>query len=137
MIANGKTAKGDWNWRTFGTGEGFTADLMTAGTLKAGLVKILGTDQFYWNADNLYIFDVNDESGSTFIAIGRYDGENYGIAYTTDGGNTFQTAIGFDGVHLTAQQVSLVSSGKVWSAPDETELLRKLSAAGVVLVENT
>lgn len=39
MIANGKTADGEWNWRTFGTGEGFTADLITAGTISADRIK--------------------------------------------------------------------------------------------------
>lgn len=38
-IANGKKSNGEWNWRTFGTGDGFTADLMTTGTLQADLIK--------------------------------------------------------------------------------------------------
>lgn len=33
-------AKGDFNWRTFGTGEGFTADLIGAGTLNADKVRV-------------------------------------------------------------------------------------------------
>src|SRR5690606_41926649 len=33
-------AKNDFNWRVFGTGDGFTADLLTAGTLNASLVRI-------------------------------------------------------------------------------------------------
>lgn len=102
MIANGKIRDGVWNWRTFGTGEGFTADLITTGALRAGMVTILGTEQFYWDANNLYIFDVADTTGGTYIAIGQYDGTNYGIGYTQDGGETFQTAIGFDGVKLSA-----------------------------------
>lgn len=35
MIANSKKADGSWNWRTFGTGEGFTADMIVAGFLSA------------------------------------------------------------------------------------------------------
>lgn len=35
-IANSKNSDGTWNWRTFGTGEGFTADLINAGTIKGG-----------------------------------------------------------------------------------------------------
>lgn len=35
-IANGTKADGSWNWRTFGTGNGFTADEITAGTIKGG-----------------------------------------------------------------------------------------------------
>ena len=37
-IANSKDEYGDWQWRTFGTGEGFTADLITAGTIDADRV---------------------------------------------------------------------------------------------------
>lgn len=38
-IANSKDpVTGEWNWRTFGTGDGFIADLITAGKLKGGKV---------------------------------------------------------------------------------------------------
>lgn len=96
MVANGKDASGNWNWRTFGTGEGFTADLITAGILRAGTITILGTDQFYWDADNIYIFDPSNPDRQ--IRIGKYDGTNYGIGYTKDNGDTWLNAIGFDGV---------------------------------------
>lgn len=39
MIANTKLPNSNWSYRTFGTGDGFTADLITAGTLDAGIVK--------------------------------------------------------------------------------------------------
>jgi len=39
-IANQKDGNGGWNWRTFGDGSGFTADLITAGIIDAGLVQI-------------------------------------------------------------------------------------------------
>lgn len=35
MIANEKTDEGKWNWRTFGTGDGFTADAIVTGFLSA------------------------------------------------------------------------------------------------------
>lgn len=35
-IANSKMSNGDWNWRTFGTGDGFTADCLTAGIINGG-----------------------------------------------------------------------------------------------------
>ncbi len=54
-IASGVKADGTWDWRTFGTGEGFTADLITTGTLLAGLITagILQdkTGENYWNLD--------------------------------------------------------------------------------------
>ena len=108
MVANGKDASGNWNWRTFGTGEGFTADLITAGILRAGTITILGTDQFYWDADNIYIFDPSDPDRQ--IRIGKYDGANYGIGYTTDNGKTWQNAIGFDGVTLSASATETINS---------------------------
>lgn len=39
-IANQKDGNGGWNWRTFGTGSGFTADEITAGKIRADLVEI-------------------------------------------------------------------------------------------------
>lgn len=38
-IASGTKADGSYDWRTFGTGEGFTADEITAGALNADLIK--------------------------------------------------------------------------------------------------
>ncbi len=54
-IASGCKADGSWDWRTFGTGNGFTADLITVGTLMGDLIKA-GTIQDktgrnYWNLD--------------------------------------------------------------------------------------
>lgn len=54
-IASGCKADGSWDWRTFGTGAGFTADLITVGTLVGDLIKA-GTIQDkagknYWNLD--------------------------------------------------------------------------------------
>lgn len=54
-IASGCKTDGSWDWRTFGTGAGFTADLITVGTLMGNLIKA-GTIQDrsgknYWNLD--------------------------------------------------------------------------------------
>lgn len=35
-IANSKKSDGTWDWRTFGTGDGFTADLINVGVLRCG-----------------------------------------------------------------------------------------------------
>lgn len=40
MIASERTSDGrDWNWRTFGTGKGFFADLIVAGTMLADRIR--------------------------------------------------------------------------------------------------
>lgn len=38
-IANSKDVWGNWNWRTFGTGEGFTADMLIAGYISAERIE--------------------------------------------------------------------------------------------------
>jgi len=108
MVANGIKPDGNWNWRTFGTGEGFTADLINAGTLQAGHIKILGTEQFYWDANNIYIYDTTTPLNQ--IRIGQYDGTNYGIGFTNDGGATWESAIGFGGAHFGAAEISALEA---------------------------
>lgn len=39
-IANSKKSNGEWDWRTFGTGDGFTADLINVGSLVCGQNRI-------------------------------------------------------------------------------------------------
>lgn len=101
QIADGKVG-GVWNWRTAGDGKGIVADQVTTGTLQANLVKILGTERFFWDASNIHIIDPDDMDRQ--IRIGMYDGSNYGIAVTQDGGVTWQHAISFDGVHFSGSE---------------------------------
>lgn len=51
-IANSKKSDGTWNFRTFGTGDGFTADLIRAGMLQGGNVR--------WNLETGYL-NIGDE----------------------------------------------------------------------------
>lgn len=86
-IANAKKSNGEWNWRTFGTGAGFTADLITAGKIVGGAnIWNLSTGdlQFkqggitaengsHWNLDSgefQTVFVLNANAGS-------YRGTNY------------------------------------------------------------
>lgn len=64
-IANKKKANGDWDWTTFGTGNGFTASVLTAGVLKGGKVRwnledgtlLIGNSpddyNLYWDGETL------------------------------------------------------------------------------------
>ena len=108
MIASGKDETGEWIWRTFGTGKGFTADEIIAGEIRTGLVRILGTDRFYWDQSNIYIIDPLNTDRQ--IRIGLYDGQRYGIGFTQDGGITWQNAIGFDGVTLSTKNITEITN---------------------------
>jgi len=73
---------------------GVNASFLGSGTLRTALVKILGTDSFYWENDAIIMVD-----GVKQIKIGQYRTGDYGIAVSTDGGVTWTTAIDFDGLH--------------------------------------
>ncbi len=45
-FANQKDGQGGWNWRTFGTGAGYTADEMNAGRIRAEFIQIGGPSSF-------------------------------------------------------------------------------------------
>ncbi|QFG05696.1 minor tail protein [Bacillus phage 035JT001] len=107
-IANSKTANGDWNWRTFGDGDGFVADEIITGTLRTDLIEILGDSYFRWNGNNLYILDPDDSQKQ--IRIGNYEGDSYGIAFTKDGGLTWNVALDHDGFHLNFSDIQGLQS---------------------------
>ena len=73
---------------------GVNANILGSGTLRTALVKILGTDKFYWENDAIVM-----EDGNKRIKIGQYRTGDYGIAVSTDNGVTWTTAIDFDGIH--------------------------------------
>ena len=73
---------------------GVNANILGSGTLRTALVKILGTDKFYWENDAIVM-----EDGNKRIKIGQYRTGDYGIAVSTDAGATWTTAIDFDGIH--------------------------------------
>lgn len=106
LLADEKDPNGEWLWRTAIDGNGIVADEITAGVLQANLIRILGTTSFYWDAGNIYIVDPSDSNKQ--IRIGQYDGENYGIGFTRDGGLTWQTAMDFNGLNVTATGFSRV-----------------------------
>lgn len=93
-----------WQWATAIDGSGIVANMITSGVLQASLVRILGTDRFYWDSSNITIIDTTDSNKQ--IRIGLYDGTNYGIGFTADGGATWQNAIGFKGLTIQAGSVT-------------------------------
>ena len=70
-IADSKKSNGDWNFRTFGTGKGFVADLLVAGTILGGNVRwnledgtfIIGKNandySMYWDGGTLHFRNVD------------------------------------------------------------------------------
>ena len=103
LLASQKVG-GAWQWRTAITGQGMVADEITTGTLRASLVTILGNANFFWDA--AAITCQNPQDPQQQIRFGLYDGTNYGIAFTNDGGQTWAQAINFTGVTATHLQAA-------------------------------
>ena len=108
LLADKKVAE-EWDWGTAVTGSGIVADMITSGTIQATLIRIFGSDMFYWDAANIHIFDPSNDLNE--IRIGKYDGTNYGIGFSRDGGLTWSSAIDFTGAHIsTAERYSSASA---------------------------
>ncbi len=112
LLAASKVA-GVWQWRTAITGNGMVADEITVGTLRTALVKIFGNDHFFWDAANIVCKNPNDTNQE--IRFGLFDGVHYGIGFTSNGGETWDTAIDFAGVNFNveglSQRINALSDG--------------------------
>ncbi len=79
-IADRKKADGSWDYKTFGTGKGFVADLITTGNLNANLIKagvLSSRDGSTWiNLEN---------SHYSFADMITWDGEEFKINFTKAG----------------------------------------------------
>lgn len=66
-IANSKKENGDWDWRTFGTGDGFVADLINAGILRLAEALTIENDDgtVSLKSDGLRI--VNGDARAAFL----------------------------------------------------------------------
>ena len=76
----------------------FVADFIASGQIKTASVEIFGDGQFYWDAANITIVDPNNRQ--RMIRLGKYDGTNYGLGFSYDGGATWQTGMDFDGIQI-------------------------------------
>ena len=96
---------------------GVNASFLGSGTLRTALVKILGTEDFYWEGDSIVMADGNKK-----IKIGQFREGEYGIAVSSDGGESWTVAIDFDGLHggggeTIIYQDSITKSATAPSAP--------------------
>lgn len=69
QIASKRTADGrDWDWRTFGTGQGFFADFIVAGTMLADRIKG-GTLELGGNHNGNGVAKVLDNNGNEIVRL--------------------------------------------------------------------
>ncbi len=78
---------------------GFVADFIASGEIQTDRVKVLGDNNFYWDNNNITI--VNPSDANKMIRLGKYDGTNYGLGFSDDGGVTWTSGVDFDGIKLS------------------------------------
>ena len=114
LIASERTADGsDWDWRTFGSGQGFSADLITAGSMVAdriqgGTLSLGGVNNVEGVAiikddDGNDIVKINSngitlDNGASIIAA---DGVCGNLQYLSGGGGAEPLGVKFDGGSIT------------------------------------
>jgi hypothetical protein len=87
---------GKWDWRTFGTGDGFIADRINTGTLYASLVKIVTDSALYLDGGGLHVVD---PEGRERVRLGEYVAGKYGLRLRNKAGDT--TILDEDGIIQT------------------------------------
>lgn len=90
-IANSKTSTGDWDWRSFGTGNGFVADEIVAGVLRGGNAYFdLNTGEIHFEHGGIY-----DRAGKNFWNL---DTGEFRLSPDTQYGDSGSLKQYFDGI---------------------------------------
>lgn len=122
-IASGTLPDGSFDWRTFGTGEGFTADLITAGTINAALVKagILSDNQGknFWNmTTGEFRLSMETAIGDGLNTVGKTVVDvdvQYGLSdsATSYPSSWTATALWQQGKHMWSRQKRVMADGTI------------------------
>lgn len=116
----------------------FVADFIASGTLVTNLVKIAGDTYFYWDAANITIIDPNNPYN--MIRLGKYDGTNYGLGFSIDGGQTWVSGFDFNGItmikNVSSTYCKMQIDGAGITFTDANDVIYLYLGAGTVTDEN-
>lgn len=122
MCAASKKDDGSWNWRTFGTGEGFTADMIVTGFLDADRIKANSITVKKLASDVGSGLDISSNESITSI-VGDVTEANSKITQTKDkiewlvsgDGTTQQFALTENGLKAIADDIDLSANNSITS----------------------
>ena len=125
MIAAGKTSGGEWNWRTFGTGEGFTADAIITGYLSADRIE----------AGSITTNKLSSEVGSE---LDLSSNTSINLTVETISGEVFDDKYG-ERIVVSAIEPANPTDGMIWIQPivDGADVWRRWDATNDEWVECT
>ena len=92
MIANGKNEDGSWNWRTFGTGDGFTADAIVTGFMSAERIQVGTIGSEHLSVEAVEAIDLRVEEGANKVVDIRMTED--AIMSTVSSSKVYQEDIG-------------------------------------------
>ena len=132
-IANQKDGQGGWNWRTFGDGSGFTADLLNAGRVRADLVEIGAATTFAPGYDPTKITANSVGMGvdSDCIGLWHFDGSlNSHKGVSADSGADFDTGCFGQALDIaTGKHLKVATTDMLASAGTVNLRIKNLSAS--------
>ena len=122
MCAASKKEDGSWNWRTFGTGEGFTADMIVTGFLDADRIKANSITVKKLASDVGSGLDISSNESITSI-VGDVAEANSKITQTKDkiewlvsgDGTTQQFVLTENGLKAIADDIDLSANNSITS----------------------
>lgn len=131
-IANSRNSDGSWNWRTFGTGDGFVADLLIAGTIVGG--------SNYWNLNTGDLSfsqgSITDARGNNWNMSTGVINLNYGRIEDSRGYNFWDLEKGeftFSAGHVNVGNQTLqqyIEDNDSWSHETQLGVFNRLTANG-------
>lgn len=92
MIANGKNDDGSWNWRSFGTGDGFTADMIVTGFMSADRIQVGTIGSQHLSIEAVEAIDLRVEEGANKVVDIRMTEDS--IMSTVSSSKKYQEDIG-------------------------------------------
>ncbi len=126
-IANSKLSNGDWDWKTFGTADGFFADLIVAGILRAVTVEgcnIIGSSIKTAISGlrtemipNGYLTEINQYDFGNKLRLKMRTNENGGSIrfYDADGNPGGSISQGSNYLYIDTGEGFGISLGSMWS----------------------
>ena len=135
-IADSKKSNGDWDFRTFGTGQGFTADLLVAGTILGGKVRwnledgtfLIGNTpsdfSMYWDGSTLHLRNVDIDLENNKAVKEMRDKQDQLVTDITD--------TKFDAINTKALVTKLktdfkIQAGKISSKVSRGEVISEIN----------
>lgn len=128
MVANSKNPDGSWEWRTFGTGDGFTADMITTGFLSADRIQAYTITVDHLSSDVGTSLDLSSNNSIQLI-VDDLEGDISQVEQTANkitwivssGTSSANMTLTNDFLSATAENIDLSANSTIMTAVENDE----------------